>query len=292
IIIMWKILIFYLFLELIHGNYTDPIYPISNPCLAILDRLSDMSSAFLNCAVSRARPFKLCEGCVDTYARLQDLVGLLDLTYSDVDRTITCKRFLESYDSIQVVAQLISFVHNIWGLSYCDNCIKNYKDTNGTTDYSLTNHTIKFVQKKLNFDLCIFNATGRMVPIIPIDLNVTLNTNVCTVCSTVYNEINEFFIQITRDNKNGVCMDIVDTMNYTRLLWSKIYECKRHDPDYMAIIGISFFIPTIVFVFYVSALFKGERKQQKLSRQKRLPAHSTTAAIVGARTWLWSNPNE
>jgi hypothetical protein len=47
-------------------------------------------------------------------------------------------------------------------------------------------------------------------------------------------------------------------MNYTRLLWSKIYECRRHDPDYMAVIGISLFIPTIVFVFYVSALFKGK----------------------------------
>jgi hypothetical protein len=73
-------------------------------------------------------------------------------------------------------------------------------------------------------------------------------------------------------------------MNYTRLLWSKIYECRRHDPDYMAVIGISFFIPTIVFVFYVSALFKGkdilarrdknhfcllgERTQKKLSRRK------------------------
>jgi hypothetical protein len=80
---------------------------------------------------------------------------------------------------------------------------------------------------------------------------------------------------MTQKNKNAVCMDIVDTvrkqrdiflytlvlfflkMNYTRLLWSKIYECRRHDPDYMAVIGISFFIPTIVFVFYVSAVFKG-----------------------------------
>ncbi len=46
-------------------------------------------------------------------------------------------------------------------------------------------------------------------------------------------------------------------MNYTRLLWSDIYKCRRHDPDYMAVIGISLFIPTVVFVFYVSALFKG-----------------------------------
>ncbi|CAF0974526.1 unnamed protein product [Adineta steineri] len=289
---MLKILIFYLSIQLIHGDYKDPIYPVQNPCLAILDRLSDMASSFLNCAVSRARPFKLCEGCVDTFARLQDLISLLDKTYSDVDRTITCKQFLESYDTIQIVAQLISFVQNIWSSSFCDSCITGYNDTNGTIHYSLTESTTKFIQKKMTFDYCIFNATGRIVPIIPIDLNVTLNTNVCTVCLPVYNDINEFFIKMTQDTKNGVCMDIVDTMNYTRLLWSKIYECKRHDPDYMAVMGISFFIPTIVLVFYISALFKGERTQKKLSRQKRLPIHSTTAAIVGGRTWLWSNPNE
>ena len=116
----------------------------------------------------------------------------------------------------------------------------------------------------------------RIVPIIPIDLNVTLNTNVCTICLASYNDINDFFLQLTHGNQPGVCMDIVDTvkiekkskffnltfisskMNYTRLLWSKIYECRRHDPDYMAVFGISFFIPTIVLVFYVSALFKGK----------------------------------
>jgi hypothetical protein len=75
---MWKILIFCLSIQLTNGDYNDPIYPVVNPCLAILDRLSDTSSAFINCAISRARPFKLCEGCVDYYARLQDLIVLLD----------------------------------------------------------------------------------------------------------------------------------------------------------------------------------------------------------------------
>lgn len=75
---MWKILILYLSIQLINGNYNDPIYPIQNACLAILDRLSDTSSAFLNCAISRSRPFKLCEGCIDYYARLRDLIKLLD----------------------------------------------------------------------------------------------------------------------------------------------------------------------------------------------------------------------
>nr|ACF75495.1 osteopetrosis associated transmembrane protein [Adineta vaga] len=308
----WKVLVFFLFIQLINENYSDPIYPIQNPCLAILDRLSYMSSDFLNCAVSRARPFKLCEGCVDNYARLQDLIGLLEQTYSDLDRKITCKQFLESYDSIQIVAQLIAFVQNIWSSSFCDNCITGYNDTNGTIHYSLTDSTTSFFRKKVAFDYCIFNATGRIVPIIPIDLNVTLNTNVCTVCLTSYNDINDLFLQLTQENKGGVCMDIVDTMNYTRLLWSKIYECRRHDPDYMAVMGLSFFIPTIVLVFYVSALFKGERQQKKLSRrkayinflchlfivlhlfilEKRLPVHSTNAALVGTRTWLWSNPND
>ena len=68
----------YLSIQLINGDYNDPIYPVVNPCLSILDRLSDKSASFLNCAVSRSRPFKLCEGCVDYYARLQDLISLLD----------------------------------------------------------------------------------------------------------------------------------------------------------------------------------------------------------------------
>jgi hypothetical protein len=51
-----------------------------------------------------------------------------------------------------------------------------------------------------------------MIPIIPIDFNITLNTNVCTICLPAYNDINDFFIRLTQDNNNGVCMDIVDTV--------------------------------------------------------------------------------
>ncbi len=89
---MWQILIFYLSIQLINGDYNEPIYPVQNPCMAILDRLSDASSAFLNCAISRARPFKLCEGCVDYYARLQDLINLLDTVGIWILFFILCKK--------------------------------------------------------------------------------------------------------------------------------------------------------------------------------------------------------
>lgn len=93
-------------------------------------------------------------------------------------KQITCKQFLENYDSIQIVAQLITFVQNIWTTSVCDSkrlneraterinisllvdCITGYNDTNGTVRYSLTDHTIQFIQKKMLLDQCIFNATG------------------------------------------------------------------------------------------------------------------------------------
>jgi len=51
-----------------------------------------------------------------------------------------------------------------------------------------------------------------MVPIIPIDINVTLNTNVCTICLETYNDINDFFLRMTKGNNQDVCMDIVDTV--------------------------------------------------------------------------------
>ena len=78
---MWRILVVYLLSQVTYGNYSEPIYPVENPCLAILNSFSDMSSTFLNCAVNRARPFKLCEGCVDRFARLQNLIDLLDIVH-------------------------------------------------------------------------------------------------------------------------------------------------------------------------------------------------------------------
>lgn len=104
-------------------------------------------------------------------------------THSDTEKKITCKSFLESFDSIQVVAQLISFVENIWKSSFCDSkfkkfrsdivsnrsmifcvdCFAEYNDINGTVTYTLANITKTFIQKKIQFDLCIFNATGVCV---------------------------------------------------------------------------------------------------------------------------------
>ncbi|CAF0728122.1 unnamed protein product [Didymodactylos carnosus] len=237
---MYFLLLTLLFAKVIcQQNVTDAIYPIQNPCLALLDRLSDLSSQFLECSVLRSRPFKICEGCIDYFVRFKDLTSLLDKSYSDPDRLITCQGFLENYDSIQIVAQLIAFVENVWASSFCENCIKYYADVNGTVKFEFANNTLKFFRKKASLDSCVFNVTG---------------------------------------------------MNYTRLMWSKQFGCKRHDPDYMAVIGISFLIPTISIIFYVSAMFKGERRLKKLSRQKRL-TKSTAAAMIGVMNWMWSNPD-
>jgi hypothetical protein len=56
-----------------------------------------------------------------------------------------------------------------------------------------------------------------MIPIIPVDLNVTLNSSVCRLCSSAYNDINDFFIRLTQGKNQGICMDIVDTVrrNYS-----------------------------------------------------------------------------
>jgi hypothetical protein len=61
------------------------------------------------------------------------------------------------------------------------------------------------------------DRSQRLVPIIPIDLNVTLNTNVCSVCAATYNNINDLFLQMAHADSRGVCMDIVDTVRHTIL---------------------------------------------------------------------------
>ncbi len=43
---------------------------------------------------------------------------------------------------------------------YVLGCFAGYKDINGTVNYSLADNTKEFIQKKANFDFCVFNATG------------------------------------------------------------------------------------------------------------------------------------
>jgi len=39
-------------------------------------------------------------------------------------------------------------------------CFIDYKDINGTVNYSLADDTKNFIEKKVNFDICIYNVTG------------------------------------------------------------------------------------------------------------------------------------
>jgi len=39
-------------------------------------------------------------------------------------------------------------------------CFASYSDNNGTVNYILADNTKDFIEKKNNFDFCIFNATG------------------------------------------------------------------------------------------------------------------------------------
>ncbi len=74
-----------------------------------------------------------------------------------------------------------------------------------------------------------------MVPIIPIDINVTLNTNVCTICLETYNDINDFFLRMTKGNNQDVCMDIVDTVRRKEIFFSMIFYFIFKDELYSII---------------------------------------------------------
>jgi hypothetical protein len=39
-------------------------------------------------------------------------------------------------------------------------CFIDYKDINGTVNFSLADDTKNFIEKKVNFDICIYNVTG------------------------------------------------------------------------------------------------------------------------------------
>ena len=64
-------------------------------------------------------------------------------------------------------------------------------------------------------------------------------------------------------NENGMCMDVVDLFNYTRIAWSKGYKCSYRDIDELNVFLISgsFTLATVLFYILMRIFNKKEEFQ-------------------------------
>jgi len=217
---------------------------VSKECLQYLKMFSDSTSQFINCSVVNARPLHNCENCVMEYVSVNDVYTKI---FNDKVRndSVDCKKEILRADNIQIVLLTYNFIQSIWKKSTCDQCFK--KDVvNKTVVYQPTNSTLTLL-KKIDDALECFDNNGK---------NGSSSHNmsdVCAICMQTYCDANNYYEEV--ENENGLCSDLIDSMNYTRQEWGQTYNCTLASKDHGEIWGITAIVCSLPLFFYFGLWF-------------------------------------
>ncbi|XP_041976756.1 osteopetrosis-associated transmembrane protein 1 [Aricia agestis] len=230
-------------LNLIQKNdfgYNGEAYlnPYPRECFEILEAFAAHASNFTSCSILHARPIRLCEKCVDNYihfhAKYQELL-------KTVINGTSCGSLFMAQDRLNTIKQQHDSLLTIWDGGHCNTCFDW-----GTNGPELKNDTKNFIKKFNNTMECIISNLGPEDDI------------VCEKCMSTYIDLDEFYKSLSEDSigVDSVCMDIVDSMNTTRSIWSKTLKCcgLRKSPEifFLCCTGI---ISSLPLIFYLAVRF-------------------------------------
>ncbi|XP_049866440.1 osteopetrosis-associated transmembrane protein 1 [Pectinophora gossypiella] len=232
------------------------LYPFPEQCTRLLDEFADYASNFTKCSIKHARPIRLCERCIDQYVEF-------DAKYQELLTTVvngtSCRTIFISHDRLDAVLDYHDNILSVWNKGNCKTCF----DWSSTTP-QLLNSTNRFNK--------MFNDT---LGCISDNLNQYGNNSeeVCQKCMQTYIQLDEYYKSLSVDaiGVDSICMDIVDSMNTTRSIWSKSLNCcqLRKTPEliFLCCTGIISLLPIL---FYLGVRFCGPiRDLPKVLRQSR-----------------------
>uniref|UniRef100_A0A3Q3WPE8 Uncharacterized protein n=1 Tax=Mola mola TaxID=94237 RepID=A0A3Q3WPE8_MOLML len=130
-----------------------------------------------------------------------------------------------------LVYVLYSNLEDLWSRSDCDNCI-----TKGFQ--SLTSDMLYFLAT-LNQTLTCFEKYQQ-----------GNHTELCKNCKASYKDLNELYGRMEKNST--MCIDIEDSMNMTRRLWSKNFNCSVPREETVPVIAVSSFMLFLPIIFYLS----------------------------------------
>ncbi|KAI5645306.1 osteopetrosis-associated transmembrane protein 1 precursor domain-containing protein [Phthorimaea operculella] len=242
--------------EEIKTHNTLPYKVEGNPevCTKILDSFAEYAANFTKCSIQHARPIRLCEECVEQYVRFDQKYQ--ELLTTDVNGT-TCRSLFMSQDRLDAVLEFHNNIAAIWDKGNCKSCF----DWSGPV-IQLSNSTKHFIT--------LFNVTTNCITTY---FNKSNYDEACKNCMQQYLELDRYYISLSPDaiGVDSVCMDIVDSMNATRSMWSKTLNCCkiRKTPEiiFLACTGI---ISSLPLFYYLAVRFCGPmRDLPKVLRQSR-----------------------
>lgn len=233
---------------------------VSQICRQMLVHFGDASSALVRCAVKSARPVRICEKCNSHFHHFWDAFANLSKDAGNE----SCSRQLLRSDRLQIVLKTRNFLQQMWTDSQCDACLNENK-----TAPSIESIIFK---KMLNESLNCFEFYSSKHPA------PSNYSDLCTKCKGSYVNLTECYIRMEKDNK--LCIDIIDSMNLTRQLWSTTYNCTVRCSDTIPVIAVSTFLLFLPVIFYLSSFLHSEQKKLKLIEPKRLKHCNSSSSSI------------
>nr|XP_054752704.1 osteopetrosis-associated transmembrane protein 1-like [Lytechinus pictus] len=232
----------------------------------LLSAYSNASSAFIECAVKNAKPVLYCGQCVLEF-------DLSRKAWSNIENDEECKEDILVSDKLQIVSQTQAFLTQLWRDGNCQNCY----DEN--LNFNATNSTQEFLKNYNDTMTCFLNNGGCSDDPVPVDSNMTL----CDNCSEEYDRLNALYNDMSDDQ---LCMDIIDLMNRTRIMW-KDNQCRKIEREFLAVVTLSVFVCILPLFFYITAMLHGTKKQQRLvekSKERKRRSLSASARLYAGTT--------
>ena len=227
---------------------------LTNHCRALLGNFSSTVSTYLKCMTYYSKPAKLCQTC-------QYKLTEVERAYSDIkdDKTEpVCSKLLLSSDSLHMIEREYQHAQYVWQMADCNYCYDNPDVVNGR--WHLSNKTKDFFE--------LFNITINCFAMyLPVNqTNATKgNPAICSNCSRVYSLLDEMFLTTFQFN-DKICTDIFEAMNYTRIVWSRQYNCyirNRNLSEMIPIITLLLMLPLLFYPGIKISVDIYDRKQKK-----------------------------
>ncbi|XP_067947821.1 osteopetrosis-associated transmembrane protein 1-like [Watersipora subatra] len=249
----------------------DYIYPsdIVHICDAFISIFADAAANFTKCFLEHSRPIELCKNCIGEYLIVNKAYSNLEETNENVPkdgalRVEDCNSWILNADRVMAIQMTKTFYEDLWSASECENCFASYSYMDGIK-YETAEYFVVFQQLNLQTHECFrnFSMNSSTIP-------GTDKSEACIVCHEVYEAQNGKYSELNTMFGINLCMDIVDSMNYTRLVWSTEFNCTgnaRQDGITITVSVLLLFIPA---VFYIASYIHYQRLEKKIVKQNRM----------------------
>uniref|UniRef100_A0A8D0CCA5 Osteoclastosis associated transmembrane protein 1 n=1 Tax=Scleropages formosus TaxID=113540 RepID=A0A8D0CCA5_SCLFO len=219
-------------------------------CRDLLRDFGRRYESYVKCAVPSARPVRICENCHIQFEMLRVVYNNISSDQADPEN---CRDSLLRADRLMLVYMLFQNLEDVWDVAHCS---RGY--------HGLSNITLRYMAK-LNQSLSCFESQKNN------------HSELCRVCRADYKDLNEFY-SIMEKNQT-LCIDIEDSMNATRRLWSKDFNCSFPREETVPVIAVSSFMLFLPIIFYLSSFLHSEQKKRRLIHPKRAKSNNSLMNI-------------